>query len=104
MGTACWGWKIYDVGELSMMIVSFRSRPTWDRSYNKRERWSLQACAAGTYLDVVSLVIITAFSEQTVMNNSMNVQLVQQRITILVQCERSKQFADRRDIPLTPKL
>jgi hypothetical protein len=28
MGTACWGWKMYEVGELSMMMVSFRSRPT----------------------------------------------------------------------------
>ena len=32
MGTACWGWKIYDVGELSIMIVSRRSRPTCERS------------------------------------------------------------------------
>lgn len=32
MGTACWGWKMYDVGELSIMIVSRRSRPTWERS------------------------------------------------------------------------
>ena len=27
MGTACCGWKMYDVGELSMMMVSLRSRP-----------------------------------------------------------------------------
>ena len=32
IGTACCGWKIYEVGELSMMMVSRRSRPTWDRS------------------------------------------------------------------------
>lgn len=32
MGTACCGWKIYEVGELSIMIVSLRSRPTWERS------------------------------------------------------------------------
>lgn len=37
MGTACCGWKMYDVGELSMMIVSFRSRPTWDKSCNSRK-------------------------------------------------------------------
>ena len=34
MGIACWGWNIYEVGELSMMIVSWRLRPTWDRSYD----------------------------------------------------------------------
>lgn len=32
IGTACCGWKMYEVGELSMMIVSRRSRPTWDKS------------------------------------------------------------------------
>lgn len=32
IGTACCGWKMYDVGELSMMMVSFRSRPTLERS------------------------------------------------------------------------
>lgn len=26
---------MYDVGELSMIIVSRRLRPTWERSYNK---------------------------------------------------------------------
>lgn len=35
MGTACCGWNMYEVGELSMMIVSFNSRPTWERSYSK---------------------------------------------------------------------
>lgn len=33
IGTACWGWKMYDVGELSIMIVSRRSRPTCERSW-----------------------------------------------------------------------
>lgn len=32
MGTACCGWNIYEVGELSIIIVSLRSRPTWERS------------------------------------------------------------------------
>ena len=32
IGTACCGWKIYEVGELSIMIVSFRSRPICERS------------------------------------------------------------------------
>jgi hypothetical protein len=33
MGTACCGWKMYEVGELSMMMVSLRSRPICDKSY-----------------------------------------------------------------------
>jgi hypothetical protein len=33
IGTACCGWKMYEVGELSMMMVSFRSRPICDKSY-----------------------------------------------------------------------
>src|ERR1700722_2152403 len=31
-GTALLGWKIYDAGELSRMIVSVIGRPNWDRS------------------------------------------------------------------------
>lgn len=37
----------------------------------------------GEVLDVISLVIIAAFSEKPVMDNLMNVQLVKERITIL---------------------
>jgi ferritin-like protein len=36
-----------------------------------------------TYLYVVSLVVVTAFAEESVMHNTMNVELVEQRITIL---------------------
>jgi hypothetical protein len=32
IGTACCGWKMYEVGELSIMIVSFKSRPICERS------------------------------------------------------------------------
>lgn len=37
MGIACWGWNIYEVGELSIMIVSRRSRPTCDKSFEMLE-------------------------------------------------------------------
>jgi hypothetical protein len=36
-----------------------------------------------TYLDVVALVVITAFAEQSVVDYAVNVKLVQQRIAIL---------------------
>jgi hypothetical protein len=32
-GTALFGWKIYDAGELSKIMVSAIGRPSWDRSY-----------------------------------------------------------------------
>jgi len=31
-GTALFGWKIYEAGELSKMIVSAIGRPSWDKS------------------------------------------------------------------------
>ena len=34
IGTACCGWKMYEVGELSIMMVSFRSRPICERSWS----------------------------------------------------------------------
>ena len=33
IGTACCGWKMYEVGELSMIMVSLKSRPTCERSF-----------------------------------------------------------------------
>ena len=33
-GTALLGWKMYDAGELSMMIVSEIGRPSCDKSYD----------------------------------------------------------------------
>ena len=37
MGTAFSGWKRYDVGELSTIMVSFNSRPRRDKSYTVRQ-------------------------------------------------------------------
>lgn len=31
-GTALFGWKIYEAGELSKIIVSAIGRPSWDKS------------------------------------------------------------------------
>lgn len=36
-----------------------------------------------TYLYVVSLVVVTAFTEKSVVHNTVNVKLVEQRIAIL---------------------
>lgn len=79
---------MYEVGELSMMIVSRRSRPTCDRSLvavsshihlssGKRKK------EEKTDLDIISLVVITAVSEQAVVDNIVNVQLIKQRIAVL---------------------
>lgn len=65
---------MYDVGELSIMIVSLRSRPTCDKSCEILAHFNSDKCEY--YLDVVSLMIVTTFSEQTVMNNAVNIQLI----------------------------
>ncbi len=65
-GTALLGWKMYEAGELSKMIVSPIGRPSWLRSWDsrvskKRLGSNLQVPA---YLDIISLVEITAFTEE----------------------------------------
>lgn len=52
---------MYDVGELSIIIVSFNSRPTCERSCDVLVR--AENVAEIAYLDVVPLVIVTTFSE-----------------------------------------
>ena len=37
----------------------------------------------GTYLDIVSSVVVAALTEESVVNNLVNVQLVQERVSIL---------------------
>ena len=87
MGTACCGWNIYEVGELSIIIVSLRSRPTWERSQpqNQYHQFSDTAAFRGvTNLDIIPLVVITAFPKQPMVYHFMYVQLVEKRISILV--------------------
>lgn len=38
------------------------------------------------YLDIVALVIVTALSEKAVVNNSVDVEDIKQRITVLGEC------------------
>ena len=84
IGTACCGWKMYDVGELSIMIVSFKSRPICERSCIQLSvRTVLTSPVTTTYLHVVALVVITTFSEKPVSNDLMDIQFVQHRIGIL---------------------
>lgn len=83
IGTACWGWKMYDVGELSMMMVSRRSRPICDRSWGM-VRFMIDILEyTSTYLHVVTLVIVTTLTEKPVMYDTVDVQLVQKRVTVL---------------------
>lgn len=70
---------MYEVGELSIMIVSFKSRPTWERSYqiistaNERGLWRKML----TNLDVVALVVVATFPKQAMMHDVVNIQLVE---------------------------
>ena len=84
IGTACCGWKMYDVGELSIMIVSFKSRPICERSWNQVSvRVVATSSAITTYLYVIALVVITTFSEKSVVYNTVDIELVEKRVTVL---------------------
>ena len=86
------------MGELSIMMVSRRSRPTCERSLTKVSRQSSQEQRpVDTNLDVVALMVVAALTEKPMMNNLVNIQLVKQRISVLVcvspeaiQCPRSR--------------
>lgn len=84
MGTACCGWKMYEVGELSMMMVSLRSRPICERSCRVLARY--MQVAVGTScpdLYVVALMVVATFAEKPVVNNAVDVELVEERVTVL---------------------
>lgn len=77
-GTALLGWKIYDAGELSMMIVSVGFRPSCERSY--KIMLSIQSLTIDisfiTHLNIVALVIIAAFPKQAMCNNLVYIELI----------------------------
>ena len=84
IGTACCGWKMYDVGELSIMIVSFKSRPICERSWIELSvRTEVTSSVLTTYLYVIALVVITTFSEKSVVYNTVDIELVEKRVTVL---------------------
>lgn len=68
-----------------MIIVSFKSRPTWERSYKIINTLNIQSlvCKVFTNLDVVALVVVATFPKQAMMHDIVNVQLVEQRVSIL---------------------
>lgn len=74
---------MYEVGELSMMMVSRMSRPIWERSYTLVSYSESRQVQERTDLDIVPLVIVATVPKQPVMDNIVNVQLIQQRITVL---------------------
>lgn len=66
------------------MIVSAIGRPSCDRSCEVSvDGMSDAKLNATTYLDIISLVIVTTFSEQSMCHYMMNIQLVQHGIGIL---------------------
>jgi hypothetical protein len=74
---------MYEVGELSMMMVSASSRPTWERSCYRVRNLQFLGIAYNTYLDIVALMVITTFTEQAVMHYTVNVELVEKWIAVL---------------------
>lgn len=73
---------MYDVGELSMIMVSRRSRPTWDKSYCSLVTRTIEALRP-THLDIVPLVVVAAFPEQAMVHNVVYIELVKKWITVL---------------------
>lgn len=74
---------MYEVGELSIIMVSFKSRPICERSYTPV---SVQAVAVSrdiTYLHVIALVVVTAFTEKSVVYDTVDIELVKEGITVL---------------------
>lgn len=65
-----------------MMMVSFRSRPICDKSCESLATSPViqQGCA---YLDIVALMIITTFTEQSVVHYTMDVELIEEGIAVL---------------------
>lgn len=80
---------MYEVGELSIIIVSLRSRPTWDRSCNVSAIAQCLTCnSLNTYLDVVTLVVVATLAEQAVMDDLVYIKLIKQRISVLFPSQR----------------
>ena len=61
-GTALLGWKIYEAGELSRMMVSAMGRPNCERSWKEVEMWST-VNNDNAYLDIITLVIVATLPE-----------------------------------------
>lgn len=69
-----------------MMMVSLRSRPTWERSFSRSsaiERKSLGVGTKTAYLYIVALMVIAIFAKQSVMDDMVDVKLVEKRVPIL---------------------
>lgn len=68
---------MYEVGELSMMMVSRRSRPTWERSWKCQLGDMYGTSRTATYFHIVALMIVATFAEKPVVDYFVNVKLVQ---------------------------
>ena len=65
------------------MMVSLRSRPICDRSYQAIRNECEQRYKGLLYLYIIALVIVATFSKQSMVDNAMYIQLVEQRVAIL---------------------
>jgi hypothetical protein len=67
-----------------MMMVSLRSRPSWERSYNYVSKAAWGSHRLATYLDIVALMVEATLAEQPVVDNMVDVELVQKGIAVLM--------------------
>ena len=87
------------------MIVSRKSRPTMERSLIEvSSRSSKERREVGTDLDVVALMVVATLTEKPMVNDLVYVQLVKQRIAILVRISlEAIQWIQTSSTPLRPK-
>lgn len=67
-----------------MIMVSFRSRPIWDRSYPLIRLNFRTLSEPSSYLHIIALMIVTAFTEKPMVYNTVDVKLIQEGVAILV--------------------
>lgn len=98
MGMALSGWNMYEKGLLSTIIEDSSTLPKWVRSYQTkrvekgclREDLCFSSASRGVcrrHLDVVSIMLHTRLPKEPILDHSIFVQDVQQRVSVLDQSE-----------------
>lgn len=72
------GWRVVDNDGVLQVTANLREILEYMSTQD-----TMGAGVEKTYLDIVTLVIITAFAEQPVMYNTMNVKLVEKWVAVL---------------------
>lgn len=80
-GTAFVGWKMYDAGELSIMMQSSMARPSCERSCDISS--ARMTVFNWTHLDVVALVVVATLAEETMTHNAAYIEHIKHGVGVL---------------------